>query len=106
MWNAKDEMIVHSRQQLLLPTAEPLLSRIGLAFWAMAVTTTVERDGLVTAAIALVTMPAQGSGAAADNGIENFDLWPGQCSPVPLPELGSCHANDVSHLKGWPAHDD
>jgi hypothetical protein len=44
----------------------------------MAVTTTVERDGLVTAAIALVTVPAKGSGAAADDGIENFDLWPGQ----------------------------
>jgi hypothetical protein len=38
----------------------------------------VERDDLVTATIALVTMPAQGSGAAADNSIENFDLWPGQ----------------------------
>jgi hypothetical protein len=44
----------------------------------MAVTTTVELDGLVTAAIALVAMPAQGSGAAADNSIENFGLWPGQ----------------------------
>ena len=76
MWNAKDEMIVDRRQQLLLPTAEPLLSRIGLAFGAMAVTTTIERDGLVTAAIALVTMAAKGGSPAADNGIEHFDLWP------------------------------
>ena len=58
MWNAKDEMMVDDGQQLLLPTAEPLLSCIGLALWAMAVTTAVERDGLVTATIALVTMPA------------------------------------------------
>jgi hypothetical protein len=35
-------------------------------------------DGLVTAMIALVTMPAQSSGAAANDGIENFNLWPGQ----------------------------
>src|SRR5262245_63335713 len=71
----------------------------------MAVTARVERDGLVTAMIALVTMPAQGSGAAADNGIENFDLWPRQCSPIPLLEPGSCRANDVGHLEGWPRHD-
>jgi hypothetical protein len=44
----------------------------------MAVTTTVEQDGLVTATIALVTMPAQGRGTAANDGIENFDLWPSQ----------------------------
>ena len=106
MWNAKDQMLVDRRQQFLLAPAEPLLSCIGLTFWAMAVTTTVERDGLVTATIALVAMPAQGSGPAADNGIENFDLWPGQCSPIPLLELGSCRANDVGHLEGWPRHDD
>jgi hypothetical protein len=71
-------MVVDNRQQLLLPSLKPLLSCISLALWAMAVTTRVERDGLVTAMIALVTMPAQSSGAAANDGIENFDLWPGQ----------------------------
>ena len=35
MWNAKDEMVVDRRQQLLLAPAEPLLSCIGLAFWAV-----------------------------------------------------------------------
>ena len=78
MRNAEDEMVVDNRQQLLLPSAKPLLSCIGLALGAMAVTTRVERDGLVTAMIALVTMPAQSSGAAANDGIENFDLWPSQ----------------------------
>ena len=105
MWNAKDKMVVDRRQQLLLATAEPLLSCIGLALWAMAVTTRVERDGLVTAMIALITMPAQSGGAAADNGIENLDLWPSQGSPIPLPEPRTCRANDVGHLEGWPSHD-
>jgi hypothetical protein len=53
-----DEMIVDNRQQLLLPPTKPSLSCTSLAFWAMAVTTTVERDGLVTATIELVPMPA------------------------------------------------
>ena len=59
---------------------------------------------LISAMIALVTMPAQGGGAAANNGIENFDLWPSQCPPIPFPELASCCANDVGHLEGWPGH--
>src|SRR5262245_29823808 len=71
----------------------------------MAVTARVERDGLVTATIALVTMSAQSSGTTADNRIEHFDLWPRQCSPIPLLELRSCRANNVGHLKGWPRHD-
>src|SRR5215510_6202838 len=98
-------MIVDHGQQLLLPATKPLLSCIGLALWAMAVTTTVERDGLVTAAITLIAMPAQDSSAAADDSIENFVLWPSQCSPIPLPELRSCYTNDVGHLKRWPSHD-
>ena len=98
-------MVVDDGQQLVLPTSQPLFSGIGLALWAMAVTTRIEGDGLVTALIALVTVPAQGSGTAADNSTEHFDLWPGQCPPVPLPELAPCHANDVGHLKGWPPHE-
>src|SRR5215471_1905397 len=40
--NAKHEVVVNDGQQLLLPTSQPLLSGIGLALRAMAVTTTIE----------------------------------------------------------------
>ena len=46
-----------------------------------------------------------GGGAAADNRIENLNLWPSQGSPIPLPEPWTCRANDVGHLEGWPRHD-
>jgi hypothetical protein len=61
----------------LLPAAKPLLSRIGLALWAMAVSTRVKAEVLISAVIASVAMATKSRSAATHNGIENFDLWPG-----------------------------
>jgi len=56
VWNAKDEMKVNYRQQFLLPPAKPLLSCIGLALWAVAVTARVKPEVLISAVIASVAM--------------------------------------------------
>jgi hypothetical protein len=58
MWNAKDKVIVIHWQQLFVPFAQPLLPRIGLALWAVAIPTRVVRDGLVATTLAFITMPA------------------------------------------------
>jgi hypothetical protein len=49
-------------------------------------------------------MAAQRCGAAACNGVEHFDVLPVQPRPVVLDEAIAARANDISHLKGWPAH--
>src|SRR4030095_6661872 len=103
--NAKDNMKVADRYQFLLPPAKPLLSCIGLSLWAVVITARVKSKVLISAVIASVAMATQSRSAATDNGVENFDLWPRQCSPIPLPKLRSCRANDVGHLKGWRRHD-
>jgi len=58
MWNAKDKVIVIHWQQLFLPFAQPLLPRIGLAFWTVAIPARVVRDGLVATTLAFIAMPA------------------------------------------------
>src|ERR1700739_1655486 len=87
MRDAEHEVKVAHRQQFLLPCAQPLLARVGLALRTMAVAAGVIRDGLIAAAKALVAMYAERWRAGA------FD------------ESASCPADDVGHLPGWPLHD-
>ena len=105
MRDAENEVIVVNRQQFLLARAQPLFPGIGLALWAVAIPTGVVGDGLIAAADTLVTMPAQSSCPAADDGVEDLDLGPGQGLSITFPELASCQADDISHLPGWPCHD-
>jgi hypothetical protein len=77
MWNAEDEMIVADGQQFLLPLPKPLVARSGLTLGAVPVAAGVIRDGLVPAVYARIAMTAEGSGAAARDGIEHLALRPG-----------------------------
>ena len=104
MWDAEDEMIVADRQQFLLALLQPLVARSGLTLGAVPVAAGVIRDGLVPAVYAGVAMTAEGSGAAARDGVEHLALRPGQGSAVPLSKAVACTTNDVGHLEGWPAH--
>ena len=61
-------------------------------------------DGLMPALGALVAMAAQGSGAAARDGVQHFDMRPVQPAPAPFEEAGAAGANNVSHLEGWLVH--
>ena len=72
VWNAEDEMEVADRQQLLLALLNPLVARSGLTLGAVPVAAGVIRDGLVAAVYAGVAMTAEGSGAAARDGIEHL----------------------------------
>src|SRR6266568_177041 len=60
--------------------------------------------GVDVSPLAVVAMTAEGSGAAARDGIEHLALRPGQGSAVPLSKAVACNTNDVGHLEGWPAH--
>ena len=53
---------------------------------------------------ARIAITAEGSGAAARDGIEHLLLRPSQGSAVPLTKAVARNTNDVGHLEGWPAH--
>ncbi len=59
--HAEDQVVVAYRQEFLLPLMQPLLPGIGLTLRAVPITARVVRDGLITAAQALVAVPADAS---------------------------------------------
>ena len=104
MWHGEDQMEVADREQFLLPSVQPLLACVGLALRAVAVSAGVVRDGLVAAAKALITVPAEGGGAATLDGAEDFELCPRQRTVIAFDETASCLADDLGHLPGRPCH--
>ena len=66
--NGEDGMVVFDGQEVLLLSLEPSSLIQALAFWAVPIPTRVVRELLVSAAITLVEMAAQGSGAAVEDG--------------------------------------
>ena len=64
----------------------------------------VKRDGLMATAITTVPVSAQGSGAAALDGAQYFQMRPPQPGSVVLDEALALRADDVGHLEGGPAH--
>ena len=99
---AEDQMEVARRQEFLLALREPLLASVGLALGAVPVAARVIRDGLMTAAHALIAMSAERDGTATRNGSEHLALRPGQRRA--LAETVTCFADYIGHLKGWPTH--
>ena len=87
-------------QHFGLPFGNPAVASRRLTLRAMAIAARVIRDGLMPALGALVDMSAQGSGAAARDGVQHFDVRPVQPAPALFDEAGAASANDVSHLDG------
>ncbi len=64
----------------------------------------VVRDGLMSAAVALLAMTTERSRTAAHDGIEHLDLMPGQGTPVTIQKSTAAAMNDIGHLPGWSCH--
>ena len=76
MRNAENKVIVTDGKQFAFPGAEPLLAGIRLAFWTVTVAAGAVRDGFITAASALIAMPAECCGSATCDRREYFELSP------------------------------
>jgi hypothetical protein len=70
----------------------------------MPVAAGVVRDGLMSAAVALIAMTTERSRAATRDGIEHLDLWPGQGVPITIQKSTAAAMNDIGHLPGWSCH--
>ena len=101
MGDAKNDVEVADRQQLLTPFPEPLLPCVNLALGAVAIPAGMEFDLLIPAANTLIAMPAQSCGAATSDGIEYLLSRPGQGMKKP----GSDQADDIGDLPAWRHHD-
>ena len=78
MRQCEDNMEVRHRQQLSRTRSQPLGACVSLALGAVPVAAGVVRDGLMTAAGALIAMTAQSRSAAADDGVEHLAMLPSQ----------------------------
>ena len=87
-------------QQFSRTRGQPLGTRVPLALGAVPVAAGVERDGLMTAADALIQMTAQRRGAAADDGIEHLAMRPCKMRLLLFPETVARSTDDVGHLEG------
>ena len=102
----EDNMDVGDRQEFVLASGDPLVASSALALGAVPVAAAIEGDGAIATARALVAMAAESRGTATCDGVEHFEVLPVQPRPVVLDEAITLYANDISHLKGWPAHFD
>src|SRR5208283_5118507 len=75
-----------------------------LAFWAMTVATRVVRDDGMSAVGTLITMSAEGGGAAAGDGQQHLLMLPGHPPTTAVKKRLSRTANQVGHLQRRPAH--
>jgi hypothetical protein len=64
----------------------------------------VVRDGLMSAAVALIAVSSQRGRPAAFDRVEHLDLVPGQDFLKAVDESQSRCADDISHFPGWQLH--
>ena len=72
--HSEHDMEVAGGQEFAFAGRQPALARLRLALGAVPISARVVRDGLMTAARAGIAMPAERSGATAQNGTKGFEL--------------------------------
>src|SRR6266436_7195659 len=83
---------------------EPTFASARLTLRAVAISTRVVGDGAMFAASALIEMSAEHGSATPRNGQQHFDMLPGDPLTASFDECVSRSADQIGHLKGWPAH--
>ena len=104
MWHAEYQVVIVGRKQLLLAGGQPLITRVGLALWAVAIAARVVRDGLMAAAFTSVAVSAECGRAAALDGSKHFQLGPRKELSTAIQESIASPTDDVGHLPGGPLH--
>jgi hypothetical protein len=104
MGHGEHDMEIAGGQKFAFPCRQPALSCLRLALGAMPVSARVVGDGLITATLAGIAMPAEGGGAAALNGAKGLELLEIQARSIAVEKTLALGAEDVSHLYGGPSH--
>ena len=104
MRNSEYHMEVRHAEHFSFARSEPALARLRLAFWAVAITAAVIRDGLVAAAWTIIDMSAQSRSAALSDGAQHLQLLIAEMLAVLVHESRALCMNEIGHLEGGPAH--
>ena len=102
--HGEHHMEIAGVEEFAFPCRQPAFARLRLTLGAVAISTRVVGDGLITATRASIAMPAQGGGAAALNGTKGFELLKVEARSIPIQEAIALHAENVGHLEGGPSH--
>src|SRR5215469_16754453 len=97
-------MDIAGGQQVPATRCQPAVTSIGLALWAMPIAAGVEGDGAMPAAQTLIDMATECPGSASQNGVENFQMQPGEPIAATIKERVGCGAYDIGHLQRRPRH--
>jgi hypothetical protein len=104
MREREDDVHIRHVEQIALTRVEPALPGLRLALRAVSVPTRVIGDGLVSAGVTPIEMPAEAGGATARDRPEDWSLLRTQPRML-LEERVALRAEDIGHLHGRPAHD-
>ena len=100
----EDDVHVAGREQLSSTRSNPAFPSSDLTLRAVAISATIEGDGTMSAAGALVEMTAECGGTTPRNGQQHLDMPPTEPVAVSFDECISRGADDIGHLQRWPAH--
>src|ERR1700730_1987213 len=97
-------MHVRRREKFPATLFQPTVACARLTLWTVAISARVERDGAISAAGALIEMPAERGGATAPNGQQHFEMLPGDPPEASFDECVSRGADEIGHLERRPTH--
>ena len=98
-------MDIRHGQQFAATCLDPAFTSAGLTLRAMAIATTVLRDGSTMSTVrALIDVTAQGSGATACDGEQDLKMGPTEPLTIARDESCAYGADQIGHLKGRPSH--
>jgi len=92
-------MEIADRQQIRLARRKPILCRLALTLWAMAVAARVVSDAAVAAILAALDMPAEGGRAALLDRRHNLELSEAHMPGIGAAPVSSMAMKDVCDLQ-------
>src|SRR5260370_5276472 len=97
-------MHVLRRKKFPATLFQPTFASTCLTLRAVAISTRVVGDGAMSAASALIEMPAEHGGTTPRHSQEHLDVLPGDPLTASFDECVSCSADQIGHLERWPIH--
>src|SRR5215469_9378178 len=105
MGQREDHVRIAGREKFSSTRSDPAVPSSSLTLRAMAIAAAVIRDGsTMSAAGALIEMPAECGGTTPANGQQHFDVLPPEPVAISFDERISRGADQIGHLKWWPGH--
>ncbi len=105
MGQCEDHVQILGREKFSSTCSDLAVPSSDLTLRAMAIAAAVIRDGgTMSAAGALIEMPAECGGTTPANGQQHFDMLPTEPVAISCDEGISRGADQIGHLEWWPGH--